>query len=167
MIASNILVWGLVLILGSIALRRPRGTISKAFQFSAGQGRAMLLRMPMAILLGAFLVEIVPKELMQSAMGHDSGVGGILLASIAGALLPGGPFISFPIAVAFYKAGAGAPQLTALLTGWSIWAFHRTLNYELPMMGPRFLALRLASSFLFPPLAGLACVVAMNWIDLF
>jgi len=165
-IASNILVWGLVLILGGIALRRPPGTIGKALQFSAGQGRTMLLRLPLALLLGAFLVEIMPKELMQAAMGSESGLGGILLASLAGALLPGGPFISFPIAVAFYKAGAGAPQLTALLTGWSIWAFHRTLNYELPMMGGRFLALRMASSFLFPPLAGLACLLAMNWIDL-
>ena len=42
---------------------------------------------------------------------------------------------------------------------------HRTLNFELPMMGPRFVALRIATSFLFPPLAGVICMLAMNWID--
>lgn len=166
MIASIVLVWGLVLILGGIALRRSRATVNQAVQYSIGQGRVLLLRMPLAILLGAFLVEIVPQEMMQRAMGEDSGVAGILFASLAGALLPGGPFVSFPIAVAFYKAGAGAPQLMALLTGWSIWAFHRTLNFEFPMMGTRFIILRMSSSFLLPPFAGFACVVAMNWIKL-
>ncbi len=166
MTASAVFVWGLVLILGSIAMRRSRGALGKAFQFSVSQGRVLLLRMPLAILLGAFIVEIVPQEMMHSAMGEDSGLGGILFASLAGALLPGGPFVSFPIAVAFYKAGAGAPQLMALLTGWSIWAFHRTLNFEFPMMGTRFITLRMTSSFLFPPFAGLACLVAMNWIKL-
>lgn len=163
---SFFIVWTLVAILLVIAIRRSRDTVRQAGRIALNQGRVLVLRMPLAILFGGFLVEIVPPELMQSALGPETGVQGILIASIAGGMLPGGPFISFPIAVAFAKAGAGAPQLMALITGWTIWAIHRTLNFEFPMMGPRFVALRLATSFIFPPFAGIACMVAMNWIEL-
>lgn len=164
MIVSYLIVWTLVCVLMAMAARRGSGSVRRAFRLGVNQGRMLVLRMPLAILLGGFLVEIIPPEMLQSALGPETGFAGILFASISGALLPGGPFISFPIAIAFAKAGAGAPQLMALLTGWTIWAFHRTLNFEWPMMGPRFMALRLASCCLFPPLAGLACMLVMNWM---
>jgi uncharacterized membrane protein YraQ (UPF0718 family) len=166
MTASFFIVWALVAVLLVIAARRSRETVKQAGGIALNQARVLVLRMPLAILFGGFLVEIVPPEAMQAAMGPETGITGVVVASVAGALLPGGPFISFPIAVAFAKAGAGAPQLMALITGWTIWAIHRTLNFEFPMMGPRFVALRLATSFIFPPFAGIACMVAMNWIDL-
>jgi uncharacterized membrane protein YraQ (UPF0718 family) len=166
MIASFIIVWTLVTILGVIAIRRGKETVQRAGGISLNQARILVLRMPLAILFGGFLVEIVPPDVLRAALGEETGIPGILLASLAGGLLPGGPFISYPIAVAFYKGGAGAPQMMALLTGWSIWAFHRAVNFELPMMGARFLALRIASSFIFPPMAGLGCMLAMHWVDL-
>lgn len=164
--ASFFIVWILVAILLVIAARRSRETVRQAGSIALNQGRVLVLRMPLAILFGGFLVEIVPPELMQRALGPETGIQGILIASLAGSMLPGGPFISFPIAVAFAKAGAGAPQLMSLIAGWTIWAIHRTLNFEFPMMGPRFVALRIASSCLFPPFAGVACMLAMNWIEL-
>lgn len=166
MIASAIIVWALVISLGITAFRRGMGTVREARDIGINQGRILVLRMPLAILLGAFMVEIMPAELLQKILGEETGFFGILIASLAGALLPGGPFISFPIAIAFYKAGAGAPQLMALLTGWSIWAFHRSINFELPMMGARFLLVRLVSSCIFPPLAGLLCMLVMRWINI-
>ena len=163
MMISNIIVWSLVAILLVIAVRRSRAAVRQAGRLAHAQARVLVLRMPLAILLGGFLVEIIPPELMQQALGPETGLQGILIASVAGSFLPGGPFISFPSAVAFAKAGAGAPQLMALITGWTIWAMHRTLNFELPMMGPRFVLLRMSTSFLFPPLAGVACMLAMEW----
>lgn len=164
MIVSFLIVWTIVAVLLVMAARRSGETVKRALRIGVNQGRMLVLRMPLAIILGGFLVEILPPELLQQALGPETGFGGILIASVAGALLPGGPFISFPIAIAFFKAGAGAPQLMALLTGWTIWAFHRTLNFELPMMGPRFMAVRLLSCCMFPPIAGLACMFVMNWI---
>ncbi len=166
MIISFIIVWTLVIVLWRIAARRSGQEVKRSVRLGINQGRMLLLRMPLALMLGAFLVEIIPAELLQQALGPETGFQGILIASLAGSMLPGGPFISFPIAIAFFKAGAGAPQLMALLTGWSIWAIHRTLNFELPMMGARFIALRWASSFLFPPFAGLACALVLHWMNL-
>lgn len=166
MIVSFIIVWTLVAILVTIALRRSRATAKEALRIGIMQGRVLVLRMPLAILVGAFLVEIVPQEVLRSAIGQESGLTGILIASVAGGLLPGGPFVSFPIAVAFYKAGVGVPQMMALLTAWSVYAIHRTLNFELTMMGGRFILLRLASSCLFPPFAGIAAALLLMFITL-
>lgn len=166
MIVSMLIVWGLAGMLLVLALRRSRATVVEAGRIAAGQGRMLALRLPLALLLGGFLVEIVPPEAMQQVLGPETGMRGILLASLAGGLLPGGPFVSFPLAVAFAKAGAGAPQMMALITGWTIWALNRTLTFELPMMGARFVLLRIAASFTFPPLAGLACMLAMAWLGI-
>ena len=164
MTVSFIIVWSLVAILTVMAARHGGDSVRRAFRLGVNQGRMLVLRMPLAIILGGFLVEIIPPETLQQALGPETGFTGILIASVSGALLPGGPFISFPIAIAFAKAGAGAPQLMALLTGWTIWAFHRTLNFEWPMMGPRFMAVRLLSCCMFPPLSGLACMLVLNWV---
>lgn len=166
MMASLIIVWGLALVLGIIALRRSTETVRRALRIGVNQGRTLVLRMPLAILIGAFMVDLIPQDALQGVIGEESGLTGIVIASLAGSLLPGGPAISFPIAVAFYKAGVGAPQLIALLTAWSVYAFHRALIFELPMMGPRFIALRLASSAMFPPLAGIVSTLALRFINI-
>jgi len=166
MIGSLVAIWSLVVILGIIALRRSKETVRQAARIGIDQGRLLVLRMPLAILMGAFLVELVPQEMIQNALGEESGLTGILIASVAGALLPGGPFVSFPIAVAFYKAGVGTPQMMALLTAWSVYAVHRTLNFELPIMGNRFILLRLASSIMFPPLAGIISALALKVVSI-
>jgi hypothetical protein len=68
---------------------------------------------------------------------------------------------SFPVAVFMWQYGAGVPQMVAMLTGWSLFAFHRLVAYELPMMGWRFAAVRVASSLIVPPLAGLLAAATM------
>ena len=166
MTESLVIIWSLVLILGIIALRRSKATLWRAAQASADQGRMLVLRIPLAILATTFVMELVPQEVIKDSIGTDSGVAGIMIASVAGALLPGGPFLSFPIAVALFKAGIGAPQMMAMLTAWSVYAVHRTVNFELPMMGGRFTLLRLASSAMFPPLVGIVAMLALSVVSI-
>jgi uncharacterized membrane protein YraQ (UPF0718 family) len=162
MITSFAIILSVVVVLGTMAWRRSRKTFRQAVDLGIDQGRILILRIPLAVLLGALLVELIPQEMIQPALGQQSGMSGVLIASIAGALLPGGPYLSFPIAVALYKAGVGAPQLIAMLSGWSVYAVYRTLAFELPMMGGRFIALRLASSITFPFLAGTVALFAFT-----
>jgi hypothetical protein len=63
--------------------------------------------------------------------------------------------VSFPVVVIFVQAGAGFPQVVAFVTAWSVIGFHRVLIYEIPLMGWRFSAIRLASSVVLPLVAGL------------
>jgi hypothetical protein len=45
--------------------------------------------------------------------------------------------------------------LIALVTGWSVYAFHRVISYEGPIMGWRFVTLRMLVSWFVPPAAAL------------
>jgi hypothetical protein len=44
--------------------------------------------------------------------------------------------------------------MVAFLTGWSIWAIGR-LPMEIGILGWKFTAIRIASTIIFPPIAGL------------
>jgi uncharacterized membrane protein YraQ (UPF0718 family) len=105
--------------------------------------------------MSAFLAELVPQDVAQGWLGPESGVAGLLVASVAGGLIPGGPFVSFPLVLTFAKAGAGVPQMVALVTGWAIYGFHRVIAWEYPVLGARFVALRMLSGLALPLFAGL------------
>ncbi|WP_041635140.1 hypothetical protein [Marinobacter sp. BSs20148] len=122
----------------------------------------LLFRIPAAILAGSFLAELIPKAYVVALLGDSSGLQGILLASILGGFLPGGPMIAFPLLLALFKAGMGIPQMIALLTAWLLLAFHRIIAFELPMLGSRFVRRRLLACLPLPLLAGIAALAADN-----
>jgi uncharacterized membrane protein YraQ (UPF0718 family) len=111
----------------------------------------MLVAMPMA----TFLAELIPADIAAGWLGPESGVTGLLVASLAGGLIPGGPYASFPLVLTFLKAGAGPAQMVTLITGWAVLAFHRMVMWEVPVLGVRFALVRVASSLALPLLAGL------------
>ncbi|MFQ5870056.1 MAG: permease, partial [Candidatus Zixiibacteriota bacterium] len=95
-----------------------------------------------------------PEELLSRWVGKESGLRGILIGTLAGGLTPGGPFVSLPVAAGFLRAGASIGTMVAFLTGWSLWAVSR-LPMEVGIMGWKFTVVRLATTFFFPPIAGL------------
>jgi hypothetical protein len=50
-----------------------------------------------------------------------------------------------------------------LLTAWSVFALHRMLIYELPLLGFEFSRVRLLSTLLLPPIAGFAAMLILNY----
>jgi uncharacterized membrane protein YraQ (UPF0718 family) len=103
----------------------------------------------------AGLVQVLlPRDLVSRWVGTESGARGLLIGTVAGALTPGGPYVSFPVIAGLLNAGAGVGTMVAFLSGWSLWAFSR-LPLEVGIVGWRFTLIRLASTFFFPPLAGL------------
>ena len=101
---------------------------------------------------------LIPQELLSKWVGAESGMRGILIGTVAGALAPGGPYVSLPVAAGLLQAGAGVATMVAFLTGWSLWAVSR-LPMEVGIMGWRFALIRIASTFFFPPIAGLIAQV--------
>ncbi|WP_216665210.1 permease [Pseudoruegeria sp. HB172150] len=147
---------------GMIALRQSGG-------FAVTSALNIAPRLIVALLAASFLSQIIPAELIGRQIGASSGLTGILIASILGGIMPGGPMTSFPIAVFLWGSGAGAPQIMALIAGWSVFAMHRVIAYELPMMGWRFTLLRMLAVAVIPPLTGLlaAEVVSLLGPDAF
>ncbi|MBS3809192.1 MAG: permease [Desulfobacterales bacterium] len=107
-----------------------------------------------AFILAGFMQVVIPPELIKTWLGEEAGLKGILIGSIGGALIPGGPYIAFPIIAAVFKAGAGLGTAVACVTGWALWGVITTM-FELAIIGHRFTFLRLGLVLIFPPAAGI------------
>ena len=107
-----------------------------------------------AFIVAGMVQTLLPTELISRWIGAESGLRGILLGTLAGAIAPGGPYVSLPLAAAIFRAGAGVGTMIAFLTGWSLWAVSR-LPMEVGILGWRLTLIRLVSTFIFPPIAGL------------
>jgi hypothetical protein len=108
-----------------------------------------------AVLLAGFVQALVPRDLVARWMGEESGFRGLLVATIAGIVTPGGPMTSFPLVVALYNSGAERGALIVYLTAWSLLGLQRVLVWELPLLGSDFVLVRYLACLVLPPLAGL------------
>jgi hypothetical protein len=102
---------------------------------------------------------MLPQEVVGRWLGADSGVAGLVIAVLGGAFTPGGPVIGFSIGAAALKGGAGTPQVIAYVTAWALFAVQRLFIWELGVMPPRIVWLRLAASLPLPFLAALAAMM--------
>lgn len=140
----------------------------EGFVTALGNGLQLLLWMlPVlvgAVLISAYVQSLIPRAAMQRWLGKDSGFRGLLLASAAGAVTPGGPFAAFPLVIALYRAGADFPVCVTYLTAWSVLGLNRVLIWELPLIGVDFVLMRLAVSLPLPIMAGLIAHVLCRWL---
>ncbi len=121
-------------------------------------GSKMILEV-LPLLIFAFIVAgmvqvMVPPALISKWIGQEAGLRGIIVGTLTGAIAPGGPYVSLPIAAALMKSGAGIGTMVAFITGWSLWAVSR-LPMEVGLLGWKFSAIRLLCTFFFPPIAGM------------
>lgn len=120
--------------------------------------RLLLQIVPMIVagLMLAGLVEVlVPREFVARWLGTSSGFRGLLLATVAGAMTPGGPFSSFPIVLALQRAGADIGTMVTFITAWSVIGINRLLVWEIAFFDSDFLIIRFLSSMPLPIIAGL------------
>ena len=154
--------WAGALALMGTAARRRDESLKHGLRTGLGYFILMAPRMFFALFLAGFAAELLPRETVSGWLGAESGFLGILIASVAGIVVPAGGVVAYPLALAMYKIGVGIPQLVAFLTTWEVFALHRIVAWELPFLGGRFVALRIASSFYLPPLAGLLAALLVS-----
>jgi hypothetical protein len=144
----------LAAVLMLVVFRQDRAAPKRALRQGFRLVPRIAVTMPIAVVFAGFAGELLPRETVAAGLGPESRWFGILLAGLIGGFMPGGPIVSFSTALVIYNAGAGVPQIVAFITGWSVYAFHRTLSYEIPLMGIRFALVRLLASALLPLVAG-------------
>lgn len=154
MLTSFLILLFIAAILATVAIRIRPQDIPAALVDMRSQLLTFGLRLPVALMAAAFVSLIVPTDLVGPYIGPDSGWVGVLAATAFGAFIPGGPILTFPLALVIWRAGAGDAQMVALLASWSVFAIHRVISYELPLLGGRFVMLRMASSWPLPLVAG-------------
>jgi len=166
MTPGQIFLWAVALIALGFCLRRGPATVHRAGVESAKSLLKILPLFAVALPMAAFLAELIPADAAVRWIGPDSGFMGIVIGSVAGGLMPGGPFVTFPLVLAFAKAGAGVPQMVALVAGWCIFALHRIITWEYPMLGWRFVAIRMIAGLPLPILAGLLSELIAEFIPI-
>ena len=101
-------------------------------------------------LIGAFVTLLLPRETIARWVGAESGIAGILLATLAGAIMPGGPFTIYPVAGALLAAGADAGAACAFVISWTLIGYTRAIVWELPFFGLDFVTWRIIFSLPLP-----------------
>jgi len=158
MIIATIVLWIITVGLVLYAWRREDGSLKRGFSLGW-----QILKKNAAILILAFIlvgyVDILsPTRLIEESIGPQSGFTGLILAEFIGMLLPGGPYVVFPLIAVLYSAGAGLGPAVAIITSWSTQAL-LTISFELPFMGWRFTAIRWGLGLVIPFLTGAAAML--------
>ena len=154
MVIPTIMMGIIALILVTVGYQRGQGQHITGIK----SGMSMVLEI-IPLLIFAFIISgmvrvLIPHDLISKFIGKESGIKGILIGTMVGGCFPGGPYVSMPIAAGLLRSGASIGTVVAFLTGWSLWAISR-LPIEIGILGWRLTLIRIASTFFFPPIAGL------------
>jgi hypothetical protein len=153
------LLWVIALALGLIAASRSRALLTASIREGATDCLKLIPRIMLGVIGAGYIAAILPPEIVGRWLGEDSGATGLLIAIIGGALTPGGPVIGFSIGAAALKGGAGTPQVIAYTIAWALFAVQRLFLWELPVMPPRLVWVRVAASLPLPFLAAAAAML--------
>ena len=157
-ILIDVLLWGIVAALAFFAALRGRTLLLDGTREAAIDFLSLLPRLTLGVVGSGFIADAMPQDLIGRLLGPDSGLTGVSIAVLGGALTPGGPVVGFSIGAAALKGGAGAPQVIAYSTAWALYAIHRLVIWEVPLMPARIVWLRAAVSL---PLPFIAAAIAI------
>jgi uncharacterized membrane protein YraQ (UPF0718 family) len=108
-----------------------------------------------ACVIASLVAVLMPREVVLRWVGAESGFLGIIIATLFGAICPGGPITIFPVAAAFVSIGADIGAAIAFITSWTLLGYARVLVWELPFFGGNFVIWRIILAIPLPIIAGL------------
>jgi len=122
----------------------------------------------LAVLLLGFAIAglaqvLIPRELISRWLGHDAGIKGILIGCVAGGLVPGAPYATFPLVASRYQGGASIGAVVGFVSAWSLWSVTR-LPVEVALIDAKPALIRYAVTFVVPPIAGLLAEAVARYV---
>ena len=97
----------LAAVLVVIAYAKGQGQHIEGTKLALGMTVSVLPLLFAAFLVAGMVQVLLPQELISKWIGAEAGIRGIFVGTVAGALAPGGPYVSLPIAATLLHAGAG------------------------------------------------------------
>lgn len=116
---------------------------------------SMLPRVVAALTVAGMVWVLLPRDRFSRLIGGQSGLRGLVIATIAGIITPGGPASAFPFLAVMGSAGADRGALVAYITSWAVLGVQRILVWDLPLMGAEFSITRFLVSLPLPIVAGI------------
>jgi len=102
----------------------------------------MIVILPAVMLLIGFFAVWVPNDMVIKLLGKTSGIKGIGLSLLLGALPTGPLYVAFPLAAALLSKGARVSNMIIFLSAWACIKIPQEM-VELQFLGAKFMALRL------------------------
>ncbi|MCO6417453.1 hypothetical protein JYK14_14965 [Siccirubricoccus sp. KC 17139] len=163
---SSAVIIGAIGLLAGALVHQLRGPA--AFRHALGNAADLFLVILPAMLAGLLLAgslkQLVPTGVLARWMGAESGMRGLLLATVAGMAMPGGPMAAFPLVLVLAQGGADRGALIAFIVAWALNGLQRVLVWEVPLLGADFALLRFLCGLPLPFIAGvLARRVPIRW----
>jgi uncharacterized membrane protein YraQ (UPF0718 family) len=114
----------------------------------------MLPRVAVAQVVAGFVWVLMPHDRVSQLVGPDGGRRGLVIATIAGIITPGGPASAFSLLVLIGSVGGDRGILVAYISSWAMLGLQRILVWDLPLMGVEFSVIRFLVCLPLPILAG-------------
>jgi uncharacterized membrane protein YraQ (UPF0718 family) len=151
---------GMVVVAVAVGLARDAALPLQGLLASGRLLKNVWVELCFGFVLAGLLEVLIPQPLLSKWLGPGQAGQGILTGWAAGLLIPGGPYVVFPIAANLYRNGAAAGPLITLISAKMLVSPVRTLTYEAPLLGWPLTLARLLPALLLPPLLG----VVGHWL---
>ena len=115
----------------------------------------MLPRVAAAQFVAGFVWAMLPRDRISQLADANRGLRGLIIATAAGIITPGGPTSAFSLLAIAAGGGADRGILITYITSWALLAVQRIIVWDLPFMGAEFSATRFLVCLPLPILAGM------------
>jgi uncharacterized membrane protein YraQ (UPF0718 family) len=151
---SFLILLGLTGVALAAALVKDPELVRRGFQSSGRLLSGVWMELALGFVLAGLLDVLIPPPVLSRWMGGDRLGQGILVGWAAGLLMPGGPYLVFPVVANLLRSGAAPGPLISLLTAKTLVSPIRMLTYEAPLLGWPLTLARLIPGVLLPPALG-------------
>lgn len=124
----------------------------------------MIMILPAILLIMGLFAMWVSKEIVTKYLGRTSGIKGIFLSILLGALPTGPLYVAFPMARAMIKKGARISNIIIFISAWACIKIPQEMM-ELQFLGLKFMALRLILTIIFVIIMGISIERIIEWND--
>ena len=152
--ASLGILLALTLIALVVALVRDPQLVLRGFQSTGRLLSGVWIELLLGFVLAGLLDVLIPAPVLSRWLGAERLGQGILVGWAAGLVMPGGPYLVFPVVANLFRNGAAPGPLIALLTAKTLVSPVRMLTYEAPLLGWPLTLARLVPGVLLPPVLG-------------
>ncbi|MDF0651558.1 MAG: permease [Nitrospira sp.] len=140
---------------GMFAFAKDRSLPLQGLYASGRLFESVWIELLLGFLIAGFVDVLISPAQVTAWLGTESSIRGILVAWMAGLVIPGGPYLLFPLAASLWKAGVPPGALIALITAKTLVSPIRILTYEAPLLGWRLTIARCVPALLVPPIMGI------------
>ena len=144
----------LTILVGATAFLKDRSLPLQGLYASGRLFGSVWIELLLGFLIAGILEVLLAPSQVAEWLGTDASMRGILVGWAAGLILPGGPYLLFPIAANLFKHGAAPGVLITLITAKTLISPIRVLTYEALLLGWPLTLARCLPAVLLPPILG-------------